>query len=939
MQSPIAKLTSLGQSLWYDNIERHLLENGELAAMIQRGDIRGMTSNPSIFNNAIAKSSDYDSTLIPMAWSGYPTSQIFEALAIEDIRAAADLFIPLYEESHGGDGYVSLEVRPTLAYNTPGTLAEAKRLWEVVSRPNLMIKIPATLEGLSPIRQALALGININITLIFSLFRYQQVMEAYLAGLEDRVAAGLPIDMIASVASFFVSRIDTKVDQRTEALKHPQADAWRGKLALASARMAYQEFRMVFESDRFAVLRSRGAHVQRPLWASTSTKNPAYPDTLYVDNLIGPDTVNTVPTVALNAFKDHGNPHLSIDKEFDAAQQAFAGVESLGISMEQVAQELEDEGVRAFTESFEAVLKTIDERRQAALSQLGSLATAVSQRLAQFTTQTMAERLHTHDASLWTSDPAGQAEIRNRMGWLTLPFSEANRGEMEKAIALASDLRKEDYTHALLLGMGGSSLAPEVMSLMFPDLGGLDLSILDSTDPLQVEAAANLAPLERTLFIVSSKSGATSEVLAFFDYFWSLAHARSGKRASEHFIAITDPGTPLEKLAREHGFRQVFLADPSVGGRFSALSAFGLVPAALLGMDVERLLGRAVWMASQCGPTVAPNAEKQTILPGCNPGLVLGAILGEAYLNKRDKLTLLAEPDLLSFGAWLEQLVAESSGKQGKGIIPVDGEPLMMERLYGHDRLFVYLRRNGYYDAEIHRLQQAGHPALVFTIPDDYDLGAEFYRWEVATAVACAVLGVNAFDQPDVQDNKNRTMAKIAAFQKEGYLDEGRPIWEGQGLRLYVSETVQAAFAFNKDARLDEILSAFLMLGQAGDYVALNAYLPRDSSTLDLLQRLRVFVQKRTCLATTVGFGPRFLHSTGQLHKGGANNGLFIQITADHEHDLDIPGQGLTFGVLERAQALGDFEALSARQRCLLRLSLPGLENLQDVVKLLETQE
>jgi len=944
MQSPIAKLTSLGQSLWYDNIERRLLENGELAAMIQRGDIRGMTSNPSIFNNAIAKSSDYDPALIPMAWSGYPTSQIFEALVIEDIRAAADLFMPLYKESHGEDGYVSLEVRPTLAYNTAGTLAEAKRLWEVVSRPNLMVKIPATRQGLPAVPQALKLGINVNITLIFSLSRYQQELEAFLAGLEDRVAAGLNIEKIASVASFFVSRIDTKVDQRLEALKNPQVDAWRGKLALASARLAYQEFRKVFESDRFAALRNQGAQVQRPLWASTSTKNPAYPDTLYVDNLIGASTVNTVPPVALNAFKDHGNPHLSIEKELDAAQQAFAGVESLGISMEQVAQELEDEGVRAFTEAYEAVLKTIEERRQAALSQLGPLATAVSQRIAQFTTQSVAERLHAHDATLWTSDPVGQAEIRKRMGWMALPFSEANRGEVEKAISLASDLRKEGYTHALLLGMGGSSLAPEVMSLMFPDLGGLDLSILDSTDPLQVETAANLAPLERTLYIVSSKSGTTSEVSAFFDYFWSLTQARLGERAGGHFIAITDPGTPLEILARAYRFRQVFLADPNVGGRFSALSVFGLVPAVLLGMDVERLLKQAVWMACQCSPMAASNSEKvgtphvASPLPGRNPGLVLGAILGEAYLNKRDKLTLLAEPDLLSFGAWLEQLVAESSGKQGKGIVPVDGEPLMMERLYGNDRLFVYLRRNGYYDAEMATMMQAGHPALVITIPDVYDLGAEFYRWEVATAVACAVLGVNAFDQPDVQDNKSRTMAKIAAFKEDGNLDESLPVWEGQGLRVYVSEPVQTAFAFNKEARLDEIISAFLMLGQAGDYVALNAYLPRDSSSLDLLRRLRVVVQKHTCLATTVGFGPRFLHSTGQLHKGGADNGLFIQITADHERDLDIPGQGLSFGVLERAQALGDFEALAARRRRLLRLALPSLESLQDVVELLEAQ-
>src|SRR5688500_10392356 len=421
----IAKLTSLGQSLWMDNIQRKQLENGELKAMIERGDIRGMTSNPTIFNNAIAKTTDYDSALTPLAWAGWDAEKIFWQLAVEDIRAACDLFSPLYEETNGGDGYVSIEVSPELAYDADAALAQTEQLWARVRRPNLMVKIPATKEGVPAIRRAIAVGVNVNITLIFSLKRYAEVMEAYLSGLEDHLAAGHSIDHIASVASFFVSRVDTKIDP-----KLPEDSPLRGQAAIANAKLAYEAFQKTFVGRRWENLKVKGARVQRPLWASTSTKNPAYPDTIYVDNLIGPETVNTVPPATLDAFRNHGVAAMTLSRDVDKAQESILQLEAAGISMDAVTQELEDEGVKAFAEAFAQLLATIDERRKSAASSLGQRADSVSRRMAQLEADSVPARLWAHDPTLWTMDPEGQAEVKKRLGWLDSP---------EKARKLAAE--------------------------------------------------------------------------------------------------------------------------------------------------------------------------------------------------------------------------------------------------------------------------------------------------------------------------------------------------------------------------------------------------------------------------------------------------------------------------------------------------------------------
>ena len=895
--NPIQKLTNLGQSLWYDNIQRKLLVNGELRAMIERGDIRGVTSNPTIFQNAIAKTNDYDAALIPLAWAGWDAEKIFWQLAVEDIQDACDLFASLYAESKGGDGFVSIEVSPNLARDTEGTIKQAQELWNRVNRPNLMVKIPATKEGVPAIRASIAAGINVNVTLIFSLSRYAEVMDAYLTGLEDRVAKNLPLQSIASVASFFVSRVDSKIDP-----KLPKDSPLLGKAAVANAKLAYEQFESIFTSPRFATLKARfRARAQRPLWASTGTKNPAYPDTLYIDELIGPDTVNTVPPATLDAFRDHGKANLTVTRDLDGIQKIFVDLKALGISMSTVTQELEEEGVKAFADAFTALLASIDERRKSAASSLGPLADSVSERLSQLEMDSFSKRLWDHDVTLWSGadDPEGQAEAAKRLGWLDSVADARKR--LDGYLSFAKQVHDEGIDRVLVIGMGGSSLTAEVLSSLMAQFGvtaKLSLAILDSTDPQQVAQAFADYPPDKSLYIIASKSGGTAELMAAFDYAWKLSNGNGSR-----FVVTTDAGSSLQKLAEERGFRQVFNADPSVGGRFSALTDFGLVPAALLGMDFDKLLGSADRMRSQSLASI-PAAR--------NPGVALGALIAESALMGRDKLTVVADAQVSALAGWVEQVVAESSGKHGKGILPVAFEPLGNPEDYGTDRLFVYFKSNGELEAGISELKKAGFPVIEFLFESPYDVGAEIFRWEVAISTACSILGINAFDQPDVQDSKLRTIAKIKDYQATGKLAEADLVDAGNVKRE---------------------LEAFLSDPQAGEFVTINAYVPRNAEMIEAIQSLRIAIREKTKLPVTAGFGPRFQHSTGQFHKGGPNKGRFIQFVYDYdaEKDMDIPGQGMTFGTLIRAQALGDYEALKAAGRKGLRIRLSSPEDIKKI--------
>ncbi len=917
----IDALHKLEQSLWYDNIQRSLLDNGELKGMIERGEIKGVTSNPSIFHNAIAKTRDYDAALKPMAWAGLNAEEIFWELAVKDIQDAADLFKPLYGATRHKDGYVSLEVSPFLAKDTQGTIREAQRLWKKVNRSNLMIKIPATKEGLQAIRESIAAGINVNVTLIFSIERYQEVIDAFLSGLEDRQKKNEPLESVASVASFFVSRVDTKVDGLLANRAEKGAKELAGKAAIANAKLAYELFKVEFSSDRFLKLQKNGAQKQRPLWASTSTKNPNYRDVIYIEELIGADTVNTVPPATLKAFDDHGKSALTIDKDLEASKQSLQALEKMGVSMAKVTQELEDEGVKAFADAFEALLKSVEDRRCDQAGGLSVYSANMKKRLAELEKEKFVQRVFEHDPVLWTKDPKGQDEIRIRMDWVSAPWdSEVLLPRLETLLA---ECRAAGFTHALLLGMGGSSLAPEVLRLIngqtkYKGEMGLDLGVLDSTNPDEVLLARQNYPIKKTLFIVASKSGTTGEINAFYQYFWDEVGKECGTEVGKHFMAITDPDTKLDKLAKERGFWKIFNANPQVGGRNSALTAFGLVPAALTGIDVRAFLISAQKAANLCKP--------ENVISS-NPGVVLGTLLAEAAFNGQDKLTVITDSEWHAFGNWMEQLVAESSGKEGKGIVPIATQPRLSVKQYSSDRLFVYLGKTADLNNLCKDLRNGGLPLIVIDVDSSLDLGAQFYIWEFATAVACSILGVNSFDQPDVQDAKTRTLAGIAAYKQTGKLDFGTPVITFSAGDVFSNQEL----AWNKAQSIRQVIDLFLeKLLKKGDYVAINAFLPRTPAMEADLQQLRYQILEKYGNAVTLGFGPRFLHSTGQLHKGGPNTGVFIEFTSDPISDMEIPGEGLTFGTMAMAQALGDYQALEAKGRRLLRIHLrkPSLKDL-----------
>ncbi len=548
--------------------------------------------------------------------------------------------------------------------------------------------------------------------------------------------------------------------------------------------------------------------------------------------------------------------------------------------------------------------------------------------------QSIIARIWSHDHSVWKPDPT---EITNRLGWLHSP--DVMRENIPEIISLVEAVKADGYTHALLLGMGGSSLAPEVFRFTYGVKPGfLDLAVSDSTDPGAVLEYANQLDPAKTLFIVSTKSGGTVETLSFFKYFYNLVSNSVGRNhAGEHFIAITDPGSSLEKMAGDLEFRKIFLNDPDIGGRYSVLSYFGLVPAALVGVDLRTLLDRAGRMANNCSVDNCPVA-------GDNTGVWLGAIMGVLAEAGRDKVTLVASPAFASFGAWAEQLIAESTGKEGKGIFPVDGEELGTPEVYGNDRLFVYLSLNddNTYDEKVKVLQQAGHPVVLINLRDLYDLGGEFFRWEMATIVAGHLLRINPFDQPDVESAKVVARAMVAAYQEEGKLPKLSSSFQENGINVYTDISASS---------LEDVLNNFLNQtetgGKDGDrrsYIAIQAYVRPTHETDTALDDLRVRLRDKFKLATTVGYGPRFLHSTGQLHKGDAGHGLFIQITSDSTEDVGIPDEvgsanfSITFGVLKMTQALGDRQALVDTGRKVIRFHLAtdvlgGLKQLEQALQ------
>ncbi len=927
----LKSLPDHGQAVWLDFLSRGFTQKGGLKKLVDADGLRGVTSNPSIFEQAIGHSDEYDDAIARMlAAQDRAVGQIFEQLAVEDIKQATDVLRPVFDATHGADGYVSIEVSPYLAHDTDATLAEAKRLWREVDRKNLMIKVPATPEGLPAIRDLIAGGINVNITLLFAQAVYEQVVEAYLSGLEALAAKGGDVSRIASVASFFVSRIDTAVDklldEKIAAANDPdekaRLNALKGKVAVANAKLAYQRYKRLFGGERWKALAAQGAKTQRLLWASTGTKNKAYSDVLYVEELIGPDTVNTMPTATMDAFRDHGQLRDALDDNVADAQRVLGDLGRAGISLDAVTDKLIADGVRLFADAADKLLaavaakrtKILDGKLDAQTLALGDQLTKKVDGLAEeWRAHGNGRRLWQRDKSLWTN-----ADEDRWLGWL----DSAADDEIKSYQTFADEIRREGFKDALLLGMGGSSLGPEVLAATFGRQNGFPrLRILDSTVPAQIKAIEATLDLEKTLFIVSSKSGSTTEPNVFKDYFFKRVADTVGEtNAGRHFVAITDPGSALEKAAQAQKFRKTFFGVPSIGGRYSVLSPFGLVPAAIAGIDVAQLEKSTRVMMRSCGAD-APPAE--------NPGIMLGLALGAAARSGRDKVTIMGSPGLASFGAWAEQLFAESTGKNGKGLIPIDGEPLAVPVVYGDDRFFIDLTLDGEADAaheaKLKALQAAGHPvARIRQMAADH-IGQEFFRFEIATAVAGAVIGINPFDQPDVEASKLKTRELTTAFEKTGALPAETPVWSGQSIALYTDEAnAKALREAGADGGFESWLKAHLARVHAGDYVAMLAYIARDDAHTERLQKLRLAVRERRHVATCLEFGPRFLHSTGQAYKGGPDSGVFLQITADDAEDLPIPAHRASFGVVKAAQARGDFDVLAERGRRALRVHIKG---------------
>jgi transaldolase / glucose-6-phosphate isomerase len=931
MANPLTTLQEYGQSVWLDFVSRDLLKSGGLAKMIAQDGLRGVTSNPSIFEKAIGHGDDYDALIAAAEMSGdLDPGALFEDLAVRDIQDGADALNAVYEQTQRRDGFISLEVSPYLAMNTHETIEEARRLWHAVNRRNLMVKVPGTKPGLTAIRTLIGEGINVNVTLLFSQQVYADVAEAYISGLEAFAKKGGDPHKVSSVASFFVSRIDTLVDDEldkkiaatTDPAEKARLETLKGKVAIANAKLAYQLSKQIYMDERWQRLAQQGAQTQRLLWASTGTKNKAYSDVLYVDELIGSDTVNTMPPATMDAYRDHGHPRASLEEDIDAARAVIDALPRAGISIDAVTAKLVDDGVRLFADAADQLYAAVQKKRRSVLgAKLNTMSYKLPEELEKDVQAALEDwrkegkvrRLWAADASLWT-----ETDEANWLGWLEVVDKQLKGiGHLQD---FADDVKRSGFKDVLLLGMGGSSLGPEVLGETFGGKPGFpNLHVLDSTDPAQIRHFEARIDPARTLFLVSSKSGSTLEPNIFKQYFYERAKQAVGaKEAPNRFVAITDPGSSLEKTALTEGFRNVCHGLPSIGGRYSVLSDFGMAPATAIGIDIQAFLESAAEMVRSCAAS-APPVE--------NPGVILGAILGVCQRRRRDKVTIIASKGIADFGAWLEQLLAESTGKLGKGIVPVDGEPLGPPEVYGRDRVFAYLRLAADQDAEQERaiaaLETAGHPVVRITVHDRMQLGQEFFRWEMATAVAGSIIGINPFDQPDVEAAKVKTRDLTEAYERSGALPEERAFFEDGGIRLFADPRNEAALKLQATSLTGVLKAHFGRIGQ-GDYAALLAYIERSPAHIDAMQHIRRAIRDRTKAATCVGFGPRFQHSTGQAYKGGPNSGVFLQITCDDPEDLPVPGQSYTFGIVKEAQARGDFEVLAERGRRALRAHFSG---------------
>ncbi|MEW5951380.1 MAG: bifunctional transaldolase/phosoglucose isomerase [Elusimicrobia bacterium] len=904
------------QSLWLDNLSREMFANGFLISMKDKYLVSGLTSNPSIFEKALSKNGGaYDFQISVLSGKNISCEEILSDLMIQDIQMACDFFKPVWEESFGEDGFVSLEVSPLFSFDMESILKEAQMLYEKAGRENLLIKIPATESGLKAGKILLTKGIGVNFTLIFSPSVYQKVINTYDEALKETLTDQVKKKPF-SVASFFVSRIDSAVDsaldEKAAASKDPAEInmilSLKGKAAVSWSILAYEKYLNFFLNG------SRlNQGIQKLLWASTGAKNPSIPKSYYISQLALPATINTAPEDAIEDFDGSGyfNDE-DIYSRIAQAKKTVSDLSFLGIDLEKISEDLTKQGVEKFIASHNALLKMVENKKNESAIKERNIVKGEKMNISKLSSLNFADRLKEKDPSLWKEDPESKIQIKNSLGWVDVPYKMKNKTEEIKKFA--ESVKKSGFEDAVLLGMGGSSLAPEVYRTLFQKTGWPKLHVLDTTNPCAVYTVRSKVNLKKTIFIFASKSGSTVEPNSQFAYFYSELKKSGVKNPGINFIAITDKGTSLEKLAVSKKFAKIFINPSDIGGRFSALSYFGLVPAALCGADVSKLVEKA------CAA-----ADESLSSSFSNPAMALGSFMGENCLKGRDKLTLILSKKLKTLGLWIEQLVAESTGKEGTGIIPVCEDYPAQPSLYQNDRAFVTLEFENFsaqdYENSLNKLSQAGFPVLRLFLKDPYDLAAQFYYWEAATAAAGAILKINPFDQPDVQLSKTLTNKTLERFVKTGKLETEKPVFDSQRAAVYISDALKNSVK-GKIKNYEDIFWEIFSALKENEYFAALAYLEPSPLNEKLLSSLITEIRKATASASFYSYGPRYLHSTGQLFKGGKDNGVFLILTYKSKKDIKIEGEKYTFWQLHMAQALGDFQALKEKNRRVIRIHI-----------------
>ncbi len=894
---PIQSVHSLGQSLWLDNIRRDSLDSGELADRVAAGELRGMTSNPTIFESLILLRDSYSVDLRRFAQAGWTAEKIFDQLAIDDIRAAADAFLPLFERTNGGDGFISIEVNPEFADDTSKTIEEARRLWSAVNRPNAMIAIPATLAGLPAIESSIREGINVNATLLFSLRRYIEVMEAYMIGLEGRLKEGGALNHVTSVASFFVSRIDTALDEQLQEViqrggaEGERASSLLGKIAVANSKLAYAQFVTTFQGERFQRLAAVGARVQRPLWASTSTENSDYPDSYYVDHLIGPDTVNTLSETTLKAFKDHGTPELTLTENISTARSQLQALDDLGISLPDTADRLERQGVSIFVASYLSILGMIEEKAGVFQKELAALEPKLQESLGELDRNEVGKRLWQQDVTLWVERDREKEKVRRWLDWLSQP-AKMSTGVAE-LVNFVEEALTPEITALVILGSGCGMVTAEMLARILASPDGLDCYTLSTAHPDDIRAITRKASPEATFYIIAdhpSSDGTEEDLLSTF---WEQAARKLDNKTADHFIVITYDGSILQNWAVEQDIQKIIESDFHDDLWCSPFNWTNLLPAALAGADLLSFMRGGVNMTRACGPLV--NAAQ-------NPGLFLGSVLAAALRSGRDKVMLFSDPPLEPILKWIEYLLAAGRGRQDGGIISIRDEPSGPGNIYGDDRMIVYLRGSGVLDRRLHEWIRSDVPVLVLeTGKDAEEMGEMLVQWQFGAAIAQHLLAINPTENDALHRSRAEFQHILHRLERKGELPEADPLWQGDGVQL---KAASRGLKF-RGGGLSDLIDLILTESQGAGGLGLRLYTPVSQALQGKVTRLGRALRDQLGMFSL----------TGTAYKDfgfgyGLKDMAYLILMVKPRKDVAVPGKSYTFGHLIEGQAWSDLAVI-----------------------------